>query len=132
MIVLSIVPRLREEFPNIEYTQGKDFAWINFEYPRWYNCLRKYNDEMRVWVSPRLQDNRAERANMVIPPAVIFGSLLSRDGLLRYVFRRDDLDAMIEKIRKLKSELNEWCKVCVLILVVALIFVLSGFCLEWI
>ena len=78
-----------------------------------------------------IKGNHAERED-IIPPVIIFGMLMYRDDYLRDAIRFDGFDHMIEEIRKLESGLNEWCKVCLLILVVVLISVLSGFCVEWI
>ena len=126
----TVVPPLREKYPDLEYTKGKNCAWINFERTRLFNCLRKYNN-MLVMMDPPHQVNHDERANMRNPPAIISVSLVYNNK--RDAFRFDNLDEMIEKIPKLKSKPNEWCKVCVLILVilvVALILVVIGFCVE--
>ena len=123
----TVVPRLREQYPDLKYTKGKNDAWINFERTRLFNCLRKYND-MLVVMDPSHQGNQAERGNKINPPAI--SSLMYCNNRLRDAFRFDNLDVMIEKIPKLKSEPNKCCKVCVVILVVVLILVLIGFCVE--
>ena len=109
----TVVPRLRTEFPNlgIAYTQGNNYGQITFESTRRYKWLRKYNG-MFVWVNPHLQGNHAEREDMMTLPAVVSGSLMYRDSPKCGEFRWDDLDVMIDEIRKL--ERNKCCNVCVL------------------
>ena len=103
----TLVPRLRDEFPNlgIVYTQGKNCGQITFKRTRRYKGLRKY-DGIFVWVNPFLQNNHVDFT------AIISGSLMYGDSPRCCEFRWENLNVMIGEIRKL--ERNECCNVCVL------------------
>ena len=88
----TVVPRLRTEFPNLDYTSGRDFAYIRFEGTR---QLKKYNN-IFVWMKRSLQG--------VYPPAIISSSLMSIDSGSIDDFQWDDLDVMIAEICKFERE----------------------------
>ena len=105
----TVVPRLREKFPDLVYKQGRKSARIRFERTRRYEGLRKY-DGMLVWMSPRFQGNSAEGEDAVTPPAIVSGNL-------RFVlydasrqpdpqFQWDDLNVMMDEIGKLGGNVS--------------------------
>ena len=100
----TVVPRLREQFPNLEYRQGDNWARIVFLKTKRCKCLTECNNDRRMYVSvkPHLQGNRAELEEMIPPPAIISGILMYRDGRSDENFQWDDFDVMIREIR------NKW------------------------
>ena len=97
----TVVPRLREKFPNLGYKQGDNWARIVFLKTKRCKCLTEYN-RMYVSVKPHLQGDPAELEEMIPPPAIISGILMHRDGRSDENFQWDDLDVMIREIR------NKW------------------------
>ena len=112
-----VVPQLRKEFPNLEYTRGSNFVWIRFERTPGWRRLTNYN-AMRVWVNPRLQGNRCECT------ALVSGSVMSTDGPRFERFWWEDLDVMMDEIRRFGWRHTNLSKVRVLLMLV-LLFLIS-------